>query len=179
MWCRSVLSIFLLAGTTTFAAGNLDLSQLKRNTRIFEGIVDEVVKQSFSNPFAVTEGAKASYLQEYGIAVSFQLNINRSSIRTPFGLVSRGEENRPKEEQLRILKDSMVRLLGDYGGTFKQLSGENFIAITAHVEDRNELDPTRSTTIVIISASKKDVDLVTSGGISSEQFEERVRIIEY
>ena len=179
---RSVLSIFLLfflAGTTTFAAGNLDLPLLKRSTRIFEGIVNEVVKQNFPNPFALTGAAEASYLQEYGIVVSLHLNINRATIRTPFGLMPTQQEERSKEEQLRILKDSMVRCLADYGDTFKQLSGGHFIAITAHVEDRNELDPTRNITIVIISASKENVDSLTMGRISSEQFQERVRITEY
>ena len=179
---RSVLSTFFLffvAGTTTFAAGNLDLTLLKRNTRIFEGIVNEVVKQNFPNPFALTGAAEASYLQEYGVVVSLHLNINRATIRTPFGLMPTQQEERSKEEQLRILKDSLVRCLADYGDTFKQLSGGDFIAITAHVEDRNELDPTRNTTIVIISASKENVDSLTMGRISSEQFQERVRITEY
>ena len=182
MWHRSVLAIFLLfflAGTTTFAAENLNLPLLKRNTQIFEGIVNEIVQQNFPNPFAVTGGAEASYLQEYGIVVSLHLNINRSTLRTPFGLVPTNQEVRSKEEQLSILKDSMVRCLGDYGGTFKQLSGGHFIAITAHVEDRNELDPTRNTTIVIISASKENVDSLTMGRISSQQFQERIRISEY
>jgi len=181
---RSFLSIFLLifglAGTTIFAAENFDLPMLKRNTRIFEGIVNEVVKQDFPNPFAVTGGAEASYLQEFGIVVSLHLNINRSTIRTPFGLVStQQQEERSKEEQLRTLKDSMVRCLADYGGTFKQLTSGHFIAITAHVEDRNELDSSRNTTIVIISASKENVDSLTMGRISSQQFQERVRITEY
>ena len=184
MRSRSVLSIFLLffcvAGTTTFGAEAFDLAMLKRNTRIFEGIVNEVVKQDFPNPFAVTGGAEASYLQEFGIVVSLHLNINRATIRTPFGLVStQQQEERSKEEQLRTLKDSMVRCLADYGGTFKQLTSGHFIAITAHVEDRNELDSSRNTTIVIISASKENVDSLTVGRISSQQFQERVRITEY
>ena len=181
MWNRSVLALFLLfflAGTTTFAAGNFDLSLLKSNTQIFEGIVNEIVKQNFPDRFAVTGRAEASYLQEYGIVVSLHLNINRSTLRTPFGLV-RTIEPRSKEEQLSVLKDSMVRALGDYGGTFKQLSSGHFIAITAHVEDRNELDPTRNTTIVIIAASKENVDSLTMGRISSQQFQQRVRITEY
>ena len=175
-----LLLIFSLAGTTIFAAENFDLPMLKRNTRIFEGIVNEVVKQDFPNPFAVTGGAEASYLQEFGIVVSLHLNINRATIRTPFGLVStQQQEERSKEEQLRTLKDSMVRCLADYGGTFKQLTSGHFIAITAHVEDRNELDSSRNTTIVIISASKENVDSLTMGRISSQQFQERVRITEY
>ena len=118
-------------------------------------------------------------MQEFGIVVSLHLNINRAKIRTPFGMVTPLQDERSKEEQLRTLKDSMVRCLADYGGTFKQLTSGNFIAITAHVEDRNELDSTRNTIIVIISASKENVDSLTMGRISPQQFQERVRITEY
>jgi hypothetical protein len=175
----SIIFVFFLAGTTTFAVGNLDLPLLKRNARIFEGIVNEILKQDFPNPFAFTEGAKASYLQEYGIVVSLYLKINRSTMRTPFGLVPTGQEARSNQDQFSILKDSMVRCLGDYGGTFKQLPGDSFIAISTHVEDRNELDSTKNPTVVIISASKENVDSLTMGRISFEQFQERVRITEY
>ncbi|MDA2935453.1 hypothetical protein MYX82_14110 [Acidobacteria bacterium AH-259-D05] len=179
MWHSAILSTFLLVSTTAFAAGNLDLPLLKRNTKIFEGIVNEILKQNFPNPFAVTGAAEGSYLQDYGVVVTFHLNINRATIRTPFGLVGSSKETRPKKEQLRILKDSMVRCLADYGATFKQLTGENSISISAHVEDRNELDSTKNTTIVVISTSKQDVDLLTTGKISFDQFEERVRVVEY
>ena len=40
-------------------------------------------------------------------------------------------------------------------------------------------DSTRNTTIVIISASKENVDSLMMGRISSQQFQERVRITEY
>ena len=180
MWHRSILSVLLLASTTALAAGNPDLPLLKRNTRIFEGIVNEILKQNFPNPFALTREAEGAYLQDYGVVITFHLNINRAAIRTPFGLIpARTDETRSKAEQLRILRDSMARCLGDYGATFKQLAGEELISISAHVEDRNELDSTKNITVVILSATKADVDSFTKGQISFEQFEEKVRVVEY
>ncbi|MDA2923684.1 hypothetical protein MYX65_03335 [Acidobacteria bacterium AH-259-L09] len=179
MW-RSccLLTVLLLAATAALAGENPDLVLLKKNTEIFERIVSEILKQNFPNPFALTGEPEGTYLRGYGVVVSFHLNINRSRIRTPFGEIP-GRVERPKEEQLRILKDSMLRCLADYGATFKQLTGPNRISISVHVEDRNELDPTKKTTVMVISASQEDVDLFTTKKISLEEFKDKVDVVEY
>jgi len=175
----SILFVLLLSGTATFAL-DLDMGLLKKNTQIFERIVGEILTQTFPNPFALTGQAEGSYVQGYGVVVSFHLNINRSRIRTPFGEIpARTEGQRSNAEQLGVLKESIVRCLADYGTAFKQLDAEDRISINAHVEDRNELDATKKTTIVVISTSKQDLDLLTTEKITFEQFEDRIRVLEY
>ncbi len=179
-YCISVLLVLLLTGTAALASPDLNLELLKKNTRIFERIVGEILTQNFPNPFAVTGEAEGSYLEGYGVVVSFHLNINRSRIRTPFGEIpARTEEQLSKAEQLRVLKDAMVRCLADYGAAFKQLTPQNRLSISAHVEDRNELDSTKKTTVVVISTFKEDLDLLTTEKISFEQFEQRISVLEY
>ncbi len=175
----SILWVLLLSGPAALAV-DLDLELLKRNTQIFERIVGEILTQTFPNPFALTGQAEGSYVQGFGVVVSFHLNINRSRIRTPFGEIpARTEGPRSNAEQLRVLKESMVRSLADYGTAFKQLDAEDRISINAHVEDRNELDVSKKTTIVVISTSKQDLDLLTTEKISFEQFEERISVLQY
>ncbi len=176
----SVLLVLLLTGTTALASPDLNLELLKKNTRIFERIVGEILIQNFPNPFAVTGEAEGSYLEGYGVVVSFHLNINRSRIRTPFGEIpARTEGQLSKAEQLRVLKDAMVRCLADFGASFKQLTAQDRLSISAHVEDRNELDASKQTTILVISSSKPDLDLLTTEKISFEQFEQRISVLEY
>ncbi|MCZ6486344.1 MAG: hypothetical protein O6826_11675, partial [Acidobacteria bacterium] len=62
----SVLLVLLLTGTTAFAGPDINLELLKKNTRIFERIVSEIISQNFPNPFAVTGEAEGSYLEGYG-----------------------------------------------------------------------------------------------------------------
>ncbi len=175
-----ILWVLLLTGSTALAVPDLDLGQLKKNTQIFERIVGEILTQTFPNPFALTGQVEGSYVQGYGVVVSFHLNINRSRIRTPFGEIpARTEGPRSNAEQLNVLRESMVRCLADYGSAFKQLEAEERISINAHVEDRNELDATKKTTIVVISTSKQDLDLLTTEKISFEQFEDRIRVLQY
>ncbi len=176
----SILRVLLLSGSSAFAVLDLDLGVLKKNTQIFEWIVGEILTQTVPNPFALTGEAEGSYVQGYGVVVSFHLNINRSRIRTPFGEIpARTEGPRSNAEQLNLLRESIVRCLADYGMAFKQLEAEERISINAHVEDRNELDATKKTTIVVISTSKRDLDLLTTEKISFEQFEDRIRVLQY
>ena len=161
-------------------AQEIDLSLLKQDTRIFEGIVREILRQNFPSPFALTGEAEGTYLHDYGIVVSFHLNINRAEIRTPFGLVpTRTGEQRSKEEQLKVLKESMVRGLADYGSAFKQLAGQNRISIIGHVEDRAVVDPAGNKVIIVISVSKEEVDMLATGKISRPEFERRVHVLQY
>ncbi len=175
----AILLVVILSGTAAFAL-DLDMGLLKKNTQIFERIVGEILTQNFPNPFALTGQAEGSYVQGYGVVVSFHLNINRSRIRTPFGEIpARTEGQRSNTEQLNLLRESIVRSLADYGTAFKQLEAEDRISINAHVEDRNELDATKKSTIVVISTSKADLDLLTTEKITFEQFEDRIRVLQY
>ena len=177
---RSLLPLVLfLAGTAVVSAAGPDLALLKKNTQVFESIVHEILKQNFPNPFALTVKPEGSFLEGYGIVVFFHLNINRAQIRTPFGMVPARGKELPKEEQLGILKDSMIRCLADHGSTFKQLSDQHRISISAYVEDRNELDSASKTTVVVISTSKESVDLFTTEKMSFEKFKEQTSVIEY
>lgn len=177
---QSILLLVLsLAGTTVFSAPDLDLAVLKKNTQVFEGIVHQILKHNFPGPFALTAEPEGSYLEGYGVVFFFHLNINRQGIRTPFGLIPSNEEKRSKKEQLKILKDSMIRCLADHGSTFKQLSGQQRISINAYVEDRNERQSNEKRTVLVISASKESVNLFTTDEMSFEKFKEQTSVIEY
>lgn len=180
MWYLQTIVVWMLAGAVGFSQ-NLNLATLKKDTQIFEGILSQVLKQNFPHPFALTEEPLASYLQGYGIVIAFHLNINRDTIRTPFGEYPnpRGGSSRTRQEQLRQLKEEMMKCLADYGGALKQLGGQDRITIHARVEDRNELDPLKNRINVIITASKDDIDLYTTRKISLENFLSRVQILEY
>ena len=177
---QSILFLVLsLAGTTVFSEPDLDLEVLKKNIQVFEGIVHQILKHNFPSPFALTAEPEGSYLEGYGVVIFFHLNINRPQIRTPFGLMPSATEKRPKEEQLKILKDSMIRCLADHGSTFKQLSGQQRISINAYVEDRNERQSNEKRTVLVTSASKESVHLFVTQKISFEKFKEQTSVIEY
>lgn len=181
MWYILFLWVLLVLGGPAHAQKGLDLALLKRHAQIFEGIVRNVLLQNFPNPFAISEEPRGTYLQGYGIMVFFHLNINRGKIRTPFGEIDAPKTvaDRTKEEKIRVVRDSMIQCLADYGSTIKQLNGHDRITISAHLEDRYELDPNKSTTVLVLAVSKDAVDLYATRKISLEKFKDKVQIVRY
>jgi hypothetical protein len=180
--CAGLFVLFFLTAPG-WTQNRLDLVALKGDTLVFERILDERLKLGFSNPFAITDNPQAAYLQGYGVVVSFHLNINRYSIRTPFGEVQAPQEGKysreKREEQLSRVRDIAIQCLADYSRAIKQLSAHDRISVSAHIEDRNELDPVRRRTIMIVTATRDDVDLLAMRKISEQDFRKRVTILEY
>lgn len=176
-----VVLVSSLLGSTGFAQHTLNLDRLKRDTQVFEGIVHQVLKQNYSDPFAITSEPRGAYLQGYGMFFSFQINVHRKTIRTPFGEVQdpRKTSQRNTRDHLHLIKKTLIETLTDYGDTIKQLGGHDRISIAAHVEDRNELDPMKSTRTLVLTVAKDDVDLAAMKKISSENFRDRVNVVEY
>ena len=180
-----------IAGLTLNAQSMLDFHSLKRDTQVFERIVDERLKQDFTNPFAITGDPQAAYLQGYGVVVQFHLNINRNRIRTPFGeidapprIAGRNVLNAksgidPKKEQLGKVRGILVDCLANYAGAIKQLNAHDRISITAHIEDRNELDPVMRKTVMVVTATRDDIDLLAMRKLSTEEFRRKVQVLEY
>ncbi|MBI4446499.1 MAG: hypothetical protein HY645_11395 [Acidobacteria bacterium] len=170
-----------LVADSLHAQKSFNLAAFKSETRVFEGIMDNLLKQTFKDPFALTVEPKGTYLQGYGMVFFVHLNINRSKIRTPFGEMDapRSMAEKSKEEQIRLIKELTIQCLADYGATMKQLAGQDRITISAHVEDRNELDPSKDTTVLVFSATKDDIELFTLKKITIEKFRERVHLFQY
>jgi len=77
------------------------------------------------------------------------------------------------------VREILIECLEDYSRAIKQLSAHDRISISAHIDDRNELDPERRRIVLVISASRDDVDLLTLNKISRAKFRERVLVLEY
>jgi hypothetical protein len=183
VWNTLLLGSLCVFPFSLFGQQAMDLKSLKGDTLVFQRILDERLKQGFSDPFAVTGQPQAAYLQGYGIVVSYHLNINRYVVRTPFGEVEAQKggtfARMNREHQLETVKDISLGCLADYSPAIKQLGAHDRISVSAHVEDRNELDPAKRTTVVIVTALKDDVDLLAMRKISDEDFRKRVTVVEY
>ena len=178
-----LLLLLLLAAPFSYAQQRLNIEMLKKDTQIFEGIVAQVLKQNFTNPFALEGAPMGAYLQGYGVVISFHLNINRDTIRTPWGeidaAVTRGGKRPKKEDKILQVRNTMVQCLADYGSTLKQLTAHDRISINAHIKDRNQLDARKKLTVIVLTASKDDIDLFTIEKIDLDTFKERLHVLQY
>jgi hypothetical protein len=175
------LVILLLSSGAAPAQQSVNLTLLKRDTQIFEGIITQLLKQHFTDPFALTGEPKGVYLQGYGIALSFHITVNRARIRSPWDPIRnpRTPVQPTKDAQVALIKQTMVQSLADYANSIKQLGAHDHITIVAHVEDRHELDPEKSRTVIAMTVTKDNVNLLAMKRISLEAFKERINITQY
>lgn len=157
------------------------LEELKRDSLVYERIITEVIRQNFENPLALSAEPQVSYLHDYGVAVSFYLKVNRGTIRGFDGEMKNPvvKKARTREESLQVVRDLMLKAVADYGSTMKNLRPEEHLSICAHVEDRNELDLTRSRVTLVMTTTKKDIDLYMTRQIGLSEFRERLSLLEY
>jgi hypothetical protein len=157
------------------------LSQIKRDSRVFENIIGEVLRESFDNPFAIAAEPRAAFLQGYGLNVTFHLKINRGTIRGPWGEINNPwtKQSQSKEEQVKGIKESMIQALADYGNTVKHLDPSHRITVCAHIEDLNELDKSKSRTVLILSVRKRDIVQYVTSRMNLEKFKKSVQVLEY
>ena len=188
MRCAKLLVFVLLAsllGGAALGQQKLNTAVLKQDALIFRGIVHEVLKANFPHRFALEAEPLVTYLQGYGMVVSFELFINRPDIPTPFSQEVRSKEGKAaqppksKQEQVELVRQKMIACLADYGSAFKQLSSHDRIAISAHIEDRAEIDEAGRRSVLVMSASMDDIQLLAMRRITSDQFQQRVNVIRY
>lgn len=158
---------------------SLNLARLKSDTRIFESVVKEVLKQHFSNPLAITAEPRATFLKGYGVVVTFQASLSRARIRTPFGEMPVGRNVKSQQQQVKTIKEAMIQCLADYGASIKQLGPQDRISISGSLEDGGELDPAKSRTTLILTVTREDVDLYAMRKINLSHFQQRVTVTEY
>jgi hypothetical protein len=159
-----------------------DSTFTRQEIQKFEASVREVINNAFhSSLFAMDQKPKGAYLQGYGIALSFLVNIHRAIIDTPFGEIRAQGEITPELKLRRIeeVKEKLIRALQDSGAMFPQLRKEDNVTIIAFFEDRNFPDEQSANKTIVLSALKKDLDELGHKNERLREFKQRMRIVEY
>lgn len=187
---RRILMLFLafwifalpLAAQKTQAANEISYATARSEIEQFGAMIGNVVNASFnSSPFALVQKPKGAYLEGYGAAFQFVINIHRAVLNTPFGQMRQGNEISPELKKRRIdeLKEKLIQTLRENGASLAQLKSEDTISIVAFVEDRNIPDEPSANKVIIISVLKKDLDDLAGKVDRISEFKQRIKIVEY
>lgn len=186
MWyILSLLGAFWLVTPPAGAPGvetGSRLEEIKRDSRVYEKIVAELLRQNFENPFSIAAEPRAVFLPDFGVVVSFQLKLNRAALRgfgTEQELSAALTRSVPLAEELAKVRRVMFQALAEFGSTLKHLESREQIALSAHVEDRTELDPLRRRRDIVMICRRGLVDDFMRGSVDREAFEKAVQVVEY
>jgi hypothetical protein len=185
IFCVGFLCAPLLAqGAHDSQAGTdakLDYATTRREIRSFEAVINEVINNTFTSPFALSQKPKGAYLPGYGMSFNFLVNIHRALISTPFGQIKKDQiTSTEKKRRIEELKAKLIQVLLDSGKRLPQLRREDAITIVAFIEDRNFPDEPNENKTVVMTVMKKDLDGASAKSDGAVQdFERKVKVLEY
>jgi hypothetical protein len=187
---KRIMALFLailtfalpLAAQKTQVSNEINLATARSEIKQFEVVLSNVVNASLnSSTFALVQKPRGAYLQGYGVAFQFVINIYRAILNTPFGQMRKGNEVSPelKKRFIGDLKEKLIQTLMEQGASLSGLRDEDTVSIVAFIEDRNIPDEPNENKIIVISVLKKDLDDLAGKADRINEFKQRVKIVEY
>ena len=158
-----------------------DYPSARREIQTFENALNDAISETFNKaPFAVYQKAKGAYLQGYGMAFSFMVNIHVAMINTPFGKYQRADASpEQKRRQIEMLKERLIQVVFQKGDALSQVPKSETVSVIGFFEDRNFPDEESQNKTVIMSISRKDLDDFGHKEERFKEFRQRLKIVEY
>jgi hypothetical protein len=167
-------------GAPKAADSRPDYAAMRREIMSFSSVVDKTISAAFNGaPFALKQETKGVYLQGYGVAFSFIVNIHRALV-TPFGTVQ-SEQITPEQKRRRIedLKEKLSRVMLENAENLRQIRTDDTVTIVCYFEDHNFPDEQNQNKTVVLSVLKKDLEEVSRKEDRWKEFKQRMKAVEY
>jgi hypothetical protein len=184
---RRSLAVFTLLLTLARTLGAQspapNLSGLKGEIKVFEAVINETIVQTFAPPFGLLEKAKGTYLSDFGVIFSLEVNLYPVRIPNMFNVRPPTKEEvekarKAKLERIGIIKQTMPRLLADHVNALREFPSGESVAVIVHLfhfQAEGENLPTQ----IIIEVKRSDLDLYSDRKLSYEQFLSHVKFSEF
>lgn len=184
---RSVVMLGVLSALGLFATAHgqgptPDYSALMRQMRILQAVIDEAMAQTFAPPFGLLQKTKGTYLPDFGVVFSLEVNLYPVRIPNPFDAQPLSKEElegarKAKVERIKIIKESIPRLLADHASSLREVDPEGSVAVVVHLfhfQAEGEKLPTQ----LVIEVKKQDLLQYWGKKLSYDELLSKMRILE-
>lgn len=158
-----------------------DYVALKKNIQVLEGILNTILQQSFTEPFAVLEKPKGVYLDGFGAVFSFEIDIATVKQVTLFSQTraTPDEEKKVFAQRLPKLKEAMEKTLADHGDSLSAMGPEEQIALAAHLFNPGVLGSPLTLKTVIVRTARKNIVEYKAGRLSFDELKKKMEVLQY
>jgi hypothetical protein len=155
---------------------------LKAQMKVLEAVINETMGQTFSPPFGLLEKAKGTYLPNFGVVFSLEVNLYPVRIPNPFDLRPLSQEElakarKVKLERIRTIEQAVPRLLADHASTLRAIGPDESIAVVVHLfhfQAEGESLPAQ----IIMEIKKSDLDQYWDKKLSYDGLREKLKVLE-
>jgi hypothetical protein len=137
---KTLLAVLLFAGSTMgqTIAQVPDYPAIKRQTQLFETVLDTAVRQRFEYPFLVLQEAKGAYLEGYGVVFTMEVNLSPLQARTPFSALTYSDKELAVSRAQKLVRikelETLIRdLMRDHGMGLNFLGADENVAVVVHL----------------------------------------------
>lgn len=182
--------VAVLSLVVTLAAGGQsrgqsspsNLNELKGEMKVLSAAIDAKLSQTFAPPFGVLEKTKGTYLPDFGVLFSLEVNLYPTRIPTPFdsrALTAQeiAKADKIKRERIKVIQQSVTRLLSDYSGSLRGLGPGESAAVVVHlfqVQEQDEKIPAQ----LVLEVKKADLDQYQDKKISYDALLGKMKSLE-
>jgi hypothetical protein len=177
-----VLSALALCGVARGQAPKPDYSALMRQMRILQAVIDEAMAQTFALPFGLLQKTKGTYLPDFGVVFSLEVNLYPVRIPNPFDARPLSKEelekaHKAKVERIEIIKDSIPRLLADHASSLREVGPQGSVAVVVHLF-HFQAEEERLPTQLVIEVKKEDLLQYWEKKLSYDELLPKMRVLE-
>ncbi len=139
---RLKYALVLLFSAGAFAQSP-DFPAIKKQTQLFETVLNTAVQQRFEQPFLLLQETKGAYLAGYGVVFTLEVNLYPMRYRTPFAASPYSEKElaTARAQKLQRMKEmeTLIRdLLRDHGMGLDFLPPDENVAVVVHLFNQAE-----------------------------------------
>jgi hypothetical protein len=191
MNCRliSLLTLVVIVFAITPAAAQtaavpVDYATVKKEIKVFEGIVDTTIKQLIGGSFPLLSSTQGTFLADYGALFSLEVNLFQIRMISPFSPQPHTQKELDEAyalmvKRLTLAKEAMIKTIGEYGTSIQQLKPEQNLVVAMHLfqVDSQMKQPVPGQ--VIFKVKRSAIDQYRQNRLPLADFAKQVEIVQF
>ncbi len=175
-------TVFVLAAFASLACAQPDYPAIKRQTQLFETVLDTAVRQHFEQPFLMLQETRGAYLEGYGVVFTLEVNLYPLRLRTPFAATPYSDKElaAARTQKLARIKDLEVLirdLLRDHGMGLNFLPADENVAVVVHLF--NQAEHRDMPTQLAVQTRKQWLQEAAGRKLSAAEFRQKLSVISF
>lgn len=177
--CAAILGV---AGALRAQSSPARYASLKGEMKVLDAVIDQTMAQTFAPPFGLLEKTQGTYLPDFGLVFSLEVNLYPMRMPNPFDSrpVTKQEietARKAKVERIEKIKESVPRLLADHAGGLRDLNPDESVAVVTHLFELQTEEQNLPAQLVV-EVKKSDLDDYQDKKISFEGLLAKMKRIE-
>lgn len=183
---RAILGVLLFAacGFSQTGSQTPDYSTIKKQTQLFETVLDTAMRQHFDDPehFLMLQAPRGAYLEGYGVVFTMEVNLYTMRYRSPFDAspYSQKEISTARAVKLARTKDleALLRdVLRNNGMGLDFVPADESVAVVVHLFNQAEHRDLPSQ--LAVQTKKQWLQEAAGRKLSAAEFRQKLSVVSF